>query len=33
MLENEVNYYYLKLGFIEKVMYTYDKKIKCCQKA
>lgn len=21
-----------KLGFIEKVIYTYDKKMKCCKK-
>lgn len=33
MLENEVIYYYLKLGFIEKVIYTYDKENEMLQKS
>lgn len=34
ILENEANcYYYFKLGFIEKVMYAFGKKIKCYEGA
>lgn len=33
MLENEVNYCYLKLGFIGKVTYAYDKENEMLPKS